>query len=195
MHLETCHIFNFVLTFYQTSLLGSCEIIYSTVYHFYRMVSWSIWSTSFGTLFTKTVSAGLHFTFSSLPIYKKETIIPNTNKYGKIQDPRWNNVDFDEVLHVLGLLIAMEGYKIHGSRRFYWSSLANNLFPSMYFGNGMTYQMFEIILKYIQLCNLDDEDQEILDFLAVIKLWFCFQNAITPGTYLTLYESMIKSFH
>ena len=94
---------------------------------------------------------------------------------------------------MLGLLIAMEGYKIHSPRRFYWSSLANNLFPSMYFGNGMTYQMFEIILKYIQLCNLDDEDQEILDFLAVINETF--QNATTPGTYFALYESMIKSFH
>ena len=107
----------------------------------------------------------LHF----LPIqYIKETLIPNTNKYGKKQDPRWTDVDFDEVLHVLGLLIAMEVYKIHGPQRFYWSSQVNinNLLPPMDFGNALTNQKFETILKYLQLSDLDDEDQQILDFLA-----------------------------
>ena len=49
----------------------------------------------------------------------------------------------------------------------------------MNFGNIMTY-WFETILKYLQLSNLDDEDQKILDFLVVINETF--QNAITPGT-------------
>lgn len=80
---------------------------------------------------------------------------------------------------MLGLLIAMEVYKIRGPQRFYWSSQVNNLFPSMNFGNIMTY-WFETILKYLQLSNLDDEDQQILDFLVVINETF--QNAITSGT-------------
>ena len=40
---------------------------------------------------------------------------------------------------------------------------------------------------------MNDEDQQILDFLPVINETF--QNAITPGTNLTLDESMIKSYH
>ena len=63
----------------------------------------------------------------------------------------------------------------------------------MDFGNALTNQKFETILKYLQLYDLDDEDQQILDFLAVINETF--QNAITPGTYLTLDESMIKYYH
>ena len=127
-----------------------------------------------------TIKSELNYILHFLPIwYKKKTIIPNTNKYWKKQDPRWADVDFDEVLHVLGLLIAMEVYKIHGPQRFYWSSQVSNLFPSMNFGNIMTY-WFETILKYLQLSNLDDEDQQILDFLVVINETF--QNAITPGT-------------
>ena len=63
----------------------------------------------------------------------------------------------------------------------------------MDFGKVMTYQRFETILKYLQLSNSDDEHQQILDFFAVINETF--QNAITPGTYLALNESMIKFYH
>ena len=63
----------------------------------------------------------------------------------------------------------------------------------MDFGKVMTYRRFETILTYLQLSNSDDDDQQILDFLAVINETF--QNAITPGTYLTLNESMIKFYH
>ena len=45
----------------------------------------------------------------------------------------------------------------------------------------------------MQLSNSDNKNQQILDFVAAINETF--QNAITPGTYLTLDESMIKSFH
>ena len=94
---------------------------------------------------------------------------------------------------MLGLLIALEVYKIHGPRRFYWPSQVNNLFPSMDFGNVITYRRFETILEYLQLSNSDDEDQQILDFLAVIN--GTFQNATIPGTYLTFDDSMVKSYH
>ena len=139
-----------------------------------------------------TIKSELDYILHFLPIqYTKDTIIPNTNKYRQKQDPRWTDVDFDEV-HVLGFLIVMEVYKMHGPRRFYWPSQVNNLFPSMDFGNVMPYWRFETILKYLQLSNLDD-DQQILDFLAVINETF--QNTTMPGTYLTFDESMIKSYH
>ena len=141
-----------------------------------------------------TITSELDYILHFLPIqHIKEAIIPNTNKYAKKQDPRWIDIDFDEVLHVLGLLIAMEVYEIHGPQRLYWSPKVNNLFPSMDFGKVMACRRFETILKYLQLSNSDNEDQQILDFLAAINETF--QNAITPGTYLTLDESMIKSFH
>ena len=63
----------------------------------------------------------------------------------------------------------------------------------MDFGNVITYRRFETILEYLQLSNSDDEDQQILDFLAVIN--GTFQNATIPGTYLTFDDSMVKSYH
>ena len=141
-----------------------------------------------------TIKSELDYILHFLPIqHIKEVVIPNTNKYAKKQDPRWIDIDFDEVLHVLGLLIAMEVYEIHSPRRLYWSPEVNNLFPAMDFGKVMTCRRFETILKYLQLSNSDNENQQILDFVAAINETF--QNAITPGTYLTLDESMIKSFH
>ena len=87
----------------------------------------------------------------------------------------------------------MEVYEIHSPQRLYWSPEVNNLFPALDFGKVMTCRRFETILKYLQLSNSDNKNQQILDFVAAINETF--QNAITPGTYLTLDESMIKSFH
>ena len=49
------------------------------------------------------------------------------------------------------------------------------------------------ILLYLQLYNSDDEDQQVLDFLAAVDQNF--QNSIIPGSYVTLDENMVKSFH
>ena len=48
------------------------------------------------------------------------------------------------------------------------------------------------ILLYLQLYNSDDEDQQVLDFLAAVDQNF--QNSIIPGSYVTLDENMVKSF-
>ena len=65
----------------------------------------------------------------------------------------------------------MEVYEIHSPQRLYWSPEVNNLFPALDFGKVMTCRRFETILKYLQLSNSDNKNQQILD------------------------ESMIKSFH
>ena len=57
----------------------------------------------------------------------------------------------------------------------------------------MSYKKFEKILLFLWLSNDDDEDQQVLDFLANINQNF--QNSVIPGSYLTLDESMVKSFH
>ena len=46
--------------------------------------------------------------------YITHTIIPVTNHYAKKNNPKWIDLDIDESLHVLGLLLAMEIFDIHG---------------------------------------------------------------------------------
>ena len=48
-------------------------------------------------------------------------------------------------------------------------------------------------MKYLQLSHNKDSDQQITDFLHAVNTRF--RNAIQTGTYLTLDESMIKSYH
>ena len=48
-------------------------------------------------------------------------------------------------------------------------------------------------MKYLQLSHNKDSDQQITDFLHAINTRF--RNAVHPGTYLTLDESMIISYH
>ena len=95
----------------------------------------------------------MHF----LPMaYIRDIIIPNTNLHAKYQDPKWKDMDLDEFLHVLGLLLAMEVYEIHGLRRLYWSSNINELFPGMNFEKVMACKRFERIIAFLQLFGATD---------------------------------------
>ena len=125
--------------------------------------------------------------------YITHTIIPVTNCYAKKNNPKWIDLDIDEFLHVLGLLLAMEIYDIHGPQHLYWSNSEHTLFPSMKFGEVMSIKRFENILKYSQLSENENEEQQVLEFVAVVNDQF--QKALAPGSYITLDESMVKSFH
>ena len=84
----------------------------------------------------------------------------------------------------------------NGNLWYSWSSmpvLEHFLFPSMKFGEVMSIKRFENILKYLQLSENENEEQQVLEFVAAVNDWF--QKALAPGSYITLYESMIKSFH
>ena len=132
----------------------------------------------------------MHF----LPMaYIRDIMIPNTNLHAKRQDPKWKDMDLDEFLHVLGLLLAMEVYEIHGPRRLYWSSNINELFPGMNFEKVMACKRFERITAFLQLSGAIDADQQVLDFVAAVN--DNFQKSVSPGSFLTLDESMVKSFH
>ena len=63
----------------------------------------------------------------------------------------------------------------------------------MNYGKIMSRNRFEDIMKYFQLSHNQDSDQQITDFFHAINIRF--RNAIHPGTYLTLDESIIKSYH
>ena len=83
-------------------------------------------------------------------------------------------------------------YDIHGPRHLYLAN-ENGMFPNMNYGKIMSRNRFEDIMKYLQLSLNKDSDQQITDFLHAVNTRF--RNAIHPGTYLTLDESVIKSYH
>ena len=96
-------------------------------------------------------------------------------------------------MHVLGLLLAIEIYDIHGPRRLHWSNSEHTLFSSMKFGEAMSIKRFENILKYLQLSEKENEEQQVLEFVPAVNDQF--QKALAPESYITLDESMSKSFH
>ena len=120
--------------------------------------------------------------------YITHTIIP-----AKKNNFKWIDLDIHEFLHVLWLLLATEIYDIHDPQCLYWSNMEHFLFPSMKFGEVMSIKRFENILKYLQLSENENEEQQVLEFVAAVNDWF--QKALAPGSYITLHESMIKSFH
>ena len=67
------------------------------------------------------------------------------------------------------------------------------LFPSMKFGEVMSIKRFENILKYLQLSENENEEQQVLEFVAAVNDRF--QKALTPESYIILDESMLKSSH
>ena len=97
------------------------------------------------------------------------------------------------MLHFLGLLLAMQVYEIHGLCYLYWSNNDNDLLPGTNFGKIIARCRLEEILHCLQFSNAENEDQQILDFLAEVNLNF--QKSVVPGSFLTLDKSMIKSFH
>ena len=121
----------------------------------------------------------------------RDIIIPNTNLHTKRQDLKWNDIDLDEFLHVLGLLLAMQVYEIHGPRRFYWWSNINKLFPGVNLEKASACKRFERIIAFLQLFGAIDADQHVLDFTAAVN--DNFQKSVSPGSFLTLDESMVKS--
>ena len=82
----------------------------------------------------------------------------------------------------------MEVVDIHGPTHLYWAN-ENGMFPNMNYGKIMSRNQFEDIIKYLQLSHNKDSDQQITDFLHAVNTRF------RNGTYLTLDESMIKSYH
>ena len=122
----------------------------------------------------------------------RDVMVPATNTFARQRCKGWVDVTEVEMIKMLGMFKAMEVYKLP-ERRMYWMSMDNSIFPSMNFVNIMSRSRFEDIFKYLRYSDNDDENGQIIDFLNVVneKLTKVF----TPGKYVTLDESMIKSFH
>ena len=124
--------------------------------------------------------------------YLRSTVIPATNNFAaKNKATTWTNLDHNEFLHFLGILLSMEVVDIHGPRHLYWAN-EDGMFPNMNHGKIMSRNQFEDIMKHLQLSHNKHSDQQITVFLHAINTRF--RNAIHPGTYLTLDESMTKSY-
>ena len=140
------------------------------------------------------IRSELDFVLHFLPMeYFHNTVIPATNTYAvKSKALTWRNLDHVEFLLFLGILLSMEVVDIHGPRHLYWAN-ENGLFPSMNYGKVMSGNRFEGIMRYLQLSNDSDPDQQIIEFLHALNTRF--RSALHPRSYLTLDESVIKSYH
>ena len=66
-------------------------------------------------------------------------------------------------------------------------------FPGMNYGKIMSRTRFEELAKYMQLSFDKEDDKRILAVLEAVNNQF--QSSLAPGSYITLDESMIKSYH
>ena len=103
-----------------------------------------------------------------------------------------SELTLDEFIHILGLIYSMEVQKLP-ERRMYWTREDIGIFKSLDYGSIMPRQRFESILSYLQMSKSKDKDQQILDLINALNL--SFQEALQPGDFLCLDESMIKSYH
>ena len=127
----------------------------------------------------------LHF----LPVtYIKNVVMPATNAYAKKSVRSWKDIDFDEFLHVIGIFLAMEVHEIHGPRRLYWWSEHNNISQHEFWWNHLMQTVWKHRCK-LQLSLTKSPEQHVLDFLDAIKTQF--KQAVTPGSFITIDESMI----
>ena len=124
--------------------------------------------------------------------YLREEIIPATNSFARKNRKSWNDIMEEEMLHFFGILKAIEVYKL-SERRMHWASMKDTMFPAMNFSEFMTITRFEEIVKFLQLSNSPDPDKQVLDFIAAVNQHLL--HALTPGKFITLDESVIKSYH
>ena len=102
-------------------------------------------------------------------------------------------VKLTKFLHAMGILLSMEVVQINGPQQLYWKKEGDEFFPAMNYGKLKKWNHFQEVLKYMQFSFDKEEDQEILDFVEALNKQF--QNSVTPGSYLTLDKSMIKSLN
>ena len=120
--------------------------------------------------------------------YLHDTIIPATNATASASISGWEEVNVKQMLQVFSMLLGMGMYRL-----IYWHEEHNGMFPPMEYGKIMPRKRFEDIVKWLQLSNSQDADQQILDYITAVNVNN--KKAFAAGTYVVLDESMIKSFH
>ena len=69
----------------------------------------------------------------------------------------------------------------------------SGIFPTLNYGQHITRQRFEEVLRCLQLSDSDDKDEQVLNYLEAVNLQFA--DAFNPGDTICLDASMVKSFH
>ena len=103
-----------------------------------------------------------------------------------------NFVTFEEFLCFLGIWYSMEVQRLP-ERRMYWDLSNQGIFKSLDYAKLMSRYRFEEILLNLKFSAADDKDDQIIDFLDAVNHQS--QEAMRPGDYLCLDESMVKAFH
>ena len=145
-------------------------------------------------------SAVLDHFFLFLPIeFIRTNIIPTLNSNGAtVFGDGWEDVTFDELMIYFALIYAMQIVQLP-ERGMYWSVTSEEPFPAFNFGKYLPYRRFNHITHSMDSAFEDplQKKQHVLN-RTVELIGECnksFQRAITPGTFLTLDESMIKAYH
>ena len=124
--------------------------------------------------------------------YIKDTLIPATNAYAQNQTCDWQDITFEEFIHVLGILYSMEVYRLP-ERRMYWSVEDVVLYKALNYGRFIGLTRIEKILHFLQFSHNEDKDEQILELICAVNAQF--KEGLTAGDVLVIDESMVKSFH
>ena len=79
------------------------------------------------------------------------------------------------------VLLSMEVVDIYGPMSLYWAN-ENGMFSNMNYGKIMNHNRFEDIIKYLQLSDDSDSDQQITDFLHAVNTRFWIHYVIMEGS-------------
>lgn len=145
---------------------------------------------NFEKLSTNELDYFLHF----FPLnYLREVILPETNKCGQTTLSGWIQISVGEFLVWLGIRFVQETVRL-SSIHDYWNTPQNGAFPAMNMETYMAKARFFQIGRVLKLAaTAETEEEEVLAFIDVLNE--AFQAALTPGSNLTVDESMIASRH
>ena len=144
---------------------------------------------NFDTLNTNELDYFLHF----FPMkYLREVILPETNQRGRNTISGWVEISVGEFIVWLGIRFVQETVRLPTIND-YWNTPQDGAFPAMNMERYMGRARFFNISKALKLAATDVEEAEVLIFIDVLNQ--VFQSALTPGSDLTVDESMISSRH
>ena len=130
----------------------------------------------------------IDFLLQFLPVdYMKTEFLHKLNERGRASSENWHDVTFTELIHVFAIMLSMEVTKLP-NRRMYWETDDDGMFKAANYGRYMSRKRHEDALAH-----LVGDDDEILNLISAFNE-NC-KEIMSPGEYLVLDESMVKSFH
>ena len=104
----------------------------------------------------------------------------------------WKHVTVGEFLKWIGVRFYQQYLRLPTLSE-YWNKESDGTFPAQDMGRYITRARFFEINKALQLAESECEEEQVLQLIQVLNTTF--QNALTPGSSLTVDESMIASRH